>query len=265
MNSRNAAAALRVAAFFLASLLLALNAPSASRGATIYDASADFSYAANPNGVWSYNAGANPLPFVQANWGGVPGESFWATTSSGTVPPAWAKAVTSQPGADWLPGDVIVHATNPGGPGLGNITWTSPGAGLIDISGKAWDVVHSPGRDDAWRLSLNGDVLASRAGIVGVGRGAAAALFESNLLPLKSLTNLNVQPGDVVKFEMQNVSGCCGHFTGLELTVAFVPEPSALVAAPLMLTSILGATLWRRRRGHSPREAFSSPPDRHAR
>ncbi|MEX2306377.1 MAG: hypothetical protein WD738_02220 [Pirellulales bacterium] len=251
MNLRHIAARLYVAARPVVPVLLLLSAMSAPiHAATIYNASADFSYAANPNGVWSYNVGLIPLPFVQSGWGGVPGEMFWATTLAGTVPPAWGKAATTPAGTtDWLPGDVIVHASNSGSGGAdqGNITWTSPGAGYIDISGKAWDAVHSPGRDDAWSLSLDGDVLASRPGIVGVQRGDAAADFANNLLPLKSLANLTVQAGDVLKFEVQKAAGCCGHFSGLELTVSLVPEPPAALAASLMLTSLLSSILWRRR------------------
>jgi hypothetical protein len=193
----------------------------------VYSVGADWSLAANPNGPWSYNQGTSPLPFVQVDWGGVTGETFWTTTSSGIVPPAWAKAVTTIVAGRWEPGDVVGHSTN----GFGvtaNITWTSPAAGWITLSGKAWDAGHAVGRDDAWRLYVAGDLVAQRSSVVGIARADDAALFSTNLQPGKGLTSLPVAAGDTVVFEIQATTSL-GHFVGVDLTIDLVPAPNHIV------------------------------------
>src|ERR1700732_5005953 len=66
--------------------ILLLATPAAK--ATTYDLNADWSNSSNPNGVWSYNEGTNPLPF-QANWGN-------AGTFTGAQP-AWARSAGTAP------------------------------------------------------------------------------------------------------------------------------------------------------------------------
>jgi hypothetical protein len=201
----------------LAALLL--SAAVADAG-TVFDVGEDWSLLSNPNGAWSYNQGATPLPFVQIDWGAVSGETFWATTDAGTVPPAWGKAVTTRAANHWEVGDVIGHSTTP--PGVtANITWTSPAAGTIAISGKAWDATHIVGRDDTWRLSVAGDLVAQRASVLGIAKSDETALFSNNLVPGKSLVDLPVAKGDTVVFEIQALTSV-GHFVGVDLTIDYV-------------------------------------------
>lgn len=209
-----------------------------------FDLAVDWSDVVNPNGAWSCNEGANPLVHRQFNWGGVSGETFWCTTSSGTYPPAWCKAVTSYNPPDWQPGDVIVHSTTQGsGYGLGNVTWTAPLDGTISISGLAWDAYHNSSRDDTWRLLVNDTIYATRSSIYGIGRTDPEALFEENLVPEMSLDSIEVLAGDVLTFEV-SANTHYGHFVGVDMQVAFTPgsetafvvighEPSGLVSEPV--------------------------------
>jgi hypothetical protein len=205
----------------IVAVVAALLAPaSLAHAGTLYNVGVDWSLEANPSGPWSYNQGTTALPFVQVDWGGVTGETFWTTTSSGVVPPAWAKAVTTRGADHWEPGDVIGHSTTPPGT-TANITWTSPAAGTITISGRAWDAEHIPGRDDAWRLRVAGDLVAERASIVGVARSDTGALFSGNLVAGKTLAGLPVAKGDTVVFEIQATTAT-GHFVGVDLTIDYV-------------------------------------------
>ncbi len=211
-------------------IISALIAPAAW-ATVIYDVGTDWSNTSNPHGVWSYNQGTTPLTYRQANWGGVTGESFWTTTPTGTVPPAWTRAVInfgSFPG--WQIGDVIGHSTNMGGGANANITWTSPAAGYIDISGAAWNAYHAAGRDDLWRLWVDGAVVAQRGSIISVARGSTDALFTNNLVPGGSLDHVLVAAGDTVVFQIQTLSSN-GHFVGMDLTIGFdeIPEPGSLM------------------------------------
>ncbi len=241
----------------LAALSLAgvLCSPLAS-GGVIYDLRSDWSLASNPNGVWSYNQGTAPLPYTQAGWGGVP-ETFWATTSNSTLPPAWAKVQnqSSYSGTDkWEIGDVVGHSTTPiagaGPESLGNVSWTSPSAGAISISGRAWDAYHYTDRNDQWRLFVNGVMVAARGSVYGIEKSDSEALFTNNLEAGQSLDGWAVAPGDLVVFEIQSLTNA-GHFVGVDLTIELedrqtgeVPEPS--MALPVL--AVLAAGILARRK-----------------
>jgi hypothetical protein len=235
----------------LAVALVLSFAPLPDAWATVYNLGADWSSVANPNGVWSYNQGAAPLPFYQTNWAGVGGDG-WTTTSTGIVPPAWILAVSAFGNA--AVGDVVVHSTNFGGP-LARVTWTSPGPGVLEISGQAWDVAHIAGRDDEWTLYLNATPLATRASILGVVKDSANAAFANNLLIGQSLTSLAVNAGDVVSFEVRQTQNNNGHFTGVDLSIELVPEPSAVALAGVGLLIVGAGRTVRRRRARSGRVA----------
>ena len=63
----------------------------AAAGATVWDLADDWSDTQNPNGPWSYNAGASPIPTNFPNWAGS-GNPAWAAAPSGFGHiPVWAK------------------------------------------------------------------------------------------------------------------------------------------------------------------------------
>ncbi len=237
----------------LNSLLIALvfSIPLVQAG-VVYDLATDWSTAANPNGVWSYNQGTTALPYTQLGWGGITGTTFWTTTASGTYPPAWALITNTDFRYDaghWEPGMVIGHSTSAGGGALGTISWTSPSAGVITVSGSAWDAWHVDQRVDAWQLYINDILVAQRTDVTGIANTDAAALFANNLLPGQSLGGWAVSPGDTVVFQIQAITSL-GHFVGVDLSVdlsdsAAVPEPSSAI---LVLSALVGAGFVLRRR-----------------
>lgn len=241
----------------VAAAVICLCAVSPVLTAATFDLRSDWSLAINPNGVWSYNQGLTPLPYTQFQWGGVAGETFWATTASGTTPPAWARIETATPfysRADhWEIGDIVGHSTTPTSPPggsetFGNVRWTSPTAGFITISGRAWDAYHYADRNDQWRLYVDGTLVASRASVYGIAKSDGAALFINNLLPSQSLNGWAVAAGDTVVFEIESVTRI-GHFVGVDLTIELreaapggteIPEPSTAIPVLAAIASFGG-------------------------
>lgn len=201
--------------------VVSLAIAGAASGA-VYDLAADFSFASNPNGQWSYNEGANPLPY-QADW--LNGQPAFAMNPWPIVPfiPVIFQAISDQ--EDWLTGDVVFHSwdwSSGGTLGPANITWTAPGNGVIDISGNTW-LARSLGRYNDVSLLLNGVPL------------DAITLFDGDAYDRANpyafqgaLTNLAVTAGDVVMLRVDyNADGVFGEFAGLNLTINYVPSPGA--------------------------------------
>jgi hypothetical protein len=137
-----------------------------------YDLKADWSDTQNPNGTWSYREGeslliANPVPWVGANYNAnyCAGVYIWPPAA-----PAMRKVTGDaqlqetvgvySPALFLYPdlledGDVLVV------PGAGgNILWTAPESGTINISGATWGVDPAFACiGTAWTLSLNGSLL----------------------------------------------------------------------------------------------------------
>ena len=105
----------------------------------VYDLKADWSGTQNPNGAWSYRQGDSllinsPIPWVGANYGGCGASILWPPSV-----PAVEKVNGIVKAYDCMlfvsdgyieDGDVLVA------PGIGgNILWTAPSTGTIDISG----------------------------------------------------------------------------------------------------------------------------------
>ncbi|MAE61691.1 MAG: hypothetical protein CMJ49_10095 [Planctomycetaceae bacterium] len=131
--------------------------PSTASATTVYDLTADWSNVNNPNGVWSYNEGANPLPFLP-NWGSGIGVS-WGRNQERTNPwvPVWYMSTGAETfGNDIQAGDVVVHTTDNSGSGQGpaNVTWTATFDGIVDITGHVY-MGRDIGRGNRWGLSLN--------------------------------------------------------------------------------------------------------------
>jgi hypothetical protein len=146
---------------------------------------------------------------------------------------------------NWQIGDVIMHSSNAGDPNLVAVTWTSPNAGTISIDGRAWGASIEYGREVKWTLTVNSTVIARRdgsLGLYGILRTDDAALFADNLVLGQSLSGINVQMGDIVKFTVFSDT-TTGHFAGVEQEITFtpIPEPSTYLAGALMLMPFAAA------------------------
>ncbi len=228
----------------LAILLHLIISPSTALALPVWDLSADWSDATNPNGVWSYNEGSNPLPHVD-NWNGdlfATQQPAWARSEGGTTDiPAWFRAngtqITMKLIADFQAGDIVMHSTDPqngAGADVANVTWTSPINGLVDISGSAWNA-RDIDRGNQWTLLLNGVPLTS--GIVTSDDPFDRAnpfLFSNGSGGVAALEAVGVSVGDVVTLEIER-TGSLGDFVGVSLTI--VPEPSTV---PLLIIGLLG-------------------------
>ncbi len=202
----------------------------------IYDLKAQWSDASNPNAVWSYNEGLNPLPHVDAwqrnggGWGvNQPG---WARSEDGSNRlPFWYKSNGSENfGPDIQAGDIVIHSwdtTNGVGNGQGNVTWTSPTAGSITISGSVWSA-RNIGRTNHWSLTRNGNLL-SGADISAANSSRAAPFnFTAGSGGAAVLANIPVAPGDVIKLQVERTS-FFGDFVGVNFTVT---GPQGCTAPP---------------------------------
>lgn len=218
--------------------------------AAVYNLSGDFSTTQNPNTPWSYNKGGTSInsPITGSaiglnylvGWGGRSDMDSSITKVTGAPDPFWH---------DLQVGDVVVHTAS-FGDGDMSITWTSPSAGAIDISGLAWDAYFESGRDSSWELNVNGNTVAQRSTIYGTFRTDSAASFANNLLAGKQLTGIAVGAGDVVEFlPVKTLTSPYGHFMGVDLSIDFtpIPEPASFAIAGLGLAACaVGRRLIRR-------------------
>ncbi len=186
-----------------------------------WDLVCDFSDAANPNGVWSYNAGSSPIMVHQDDWDPTSclsiAQPAWAEAGSGYGHiPAWMKIVTNDTKTCWPAdveiGDVIVHANSKGNGNdvdLANVTWTSPVDDMVDVRGALW-LLRDIGRSVKWTASLNGSTFAS------------GDLFSGDSLsradPARFNLSVSLIVGDVIKVEFVRTSQC-GDFVGVNLTI----------------------------------------------
>lgn len=205
----------------LGSLMALLSLASLPAQATTYDLTNDWSYASNPNGVWSYrNFAGTALTFTPARV-----SDPWSTPQPawGELP-GWFKSNGTELFAhDWLAGDVITHTTS-------QLYWTSPVASQVAITGAVW-ATRDIGRTNLWTLYLNDTPLTS--GVIESGDPYS----RSNPLDLAAgsggagvLSNVTVTPGDNIRLSFNG-----NDYAGVRLTVTTLsggggaaPEPGTL-------------------------------------
>jgi CARDB/Right handed beta helix region/Secretion system C-terminal sorting domain len=210
--------------------------------AVVYDLTADWSDAANPNGVWSYNQGTTLLPHVAA-WSVNPGDWLtaqpaWARFASGTSSePALFKASGTLNGAhDWQNGDFICHTLDPTngiGSGPASVIWTNPSPATVTISGAAW-MGRDIGRSNHWSLWLNGTQLT--AGDVSSGDAYSRATpmnFTAGTGGPSAISGLTLGTGDVIKLQMDK-NGVSADFIGVQMQVQTVPI-SGIAPKPVLI------------------------------
>lgn len=207
--------------------------------ADTFSLAGDWSDAVNPNGVWSYNDTTSngaivPNTIHQDNWD--PSGGFGGFTGS---QPAWAYQVVGNPGHipawclsvgntmfDLPAGRVFVHTADSAngyhGDTIANVTWTSPGDGIIAISGGTWLGRKTLGRSDDWSLQLNGTVLT--AGSLSSSDSYTSNnpfLFQDGSGGPDVLMQI-VAAGDVVIFTAVRTS-FYGEAVAVDLTIDFTP------------------------------------------
>ena len=232
-------------AFILFAPFLLSNAVAA----TVWDLKTDWSDSSNPNGSWSYNSDATPLPHISGSTlpgGALASQAGWAACSS--CRGFWFKATLQPPNTDWQVGDVVVHTqdqyANPYNHAA-NVTWTSPLTGTVSITGGLWMDNFFPARGNQWNLYVKGVLVSSGllSGTDPYDRNSPFSLLAGSggALPL---TNISVSSGDAVKLEMVRTT-FDGFFIGTNLTISAVPEPANLA---MWLTGLAGVgfTLYRR-------------------
>ena len=229
------------------SAVVALLFMAGSGYALTYDLLTDWSNTANPNGPWAYLQGTTVLP---SQTGGQFGTSyaFAPGNVAGNFLPAF-----------WNNGDsIITHSVDSanGNPALGEsiLTWTSPAAGTVSISGALW-YAHGPtvARSNDFFLSLGGTELTQ--GTVSGTSGESYATAKSEAITF-SFSGLSVTNGEVLSLLVERSPGQqYGSETAINLTVTESPVPlpgALLLFGPGLVGLAAMRRALRKRKRHSP-------------
>jgi hypothetical protein len=235
----------------LAAMVLLIGSGCLCAQAVTYSLVNDWSDTSNPNGAWAYYGGTSLLP-AQADlaplFGGLPftQPGFAPSTDLSATPgflPLIFKAAGTVSGLSYNVGDVVLHTS--GGPdsnpayGLGNIIFTSPIAGIADISGTIHPV-RAIGRPTSWQAFVP---VALGPFAAGSFDGTTAQLAPESF----DFPNVSLSVGE--EFEFFTGALALGDLLDVSLTVNFaetVPEPGSLV---VFATGLLGLAMMRKRRG----------------
>ena len=207
-----------------------------------WDLASSWSETANPNGPWSFNAGAAPIATLQPDWIGS-GNPAWAAASSGFGHiPAWGRVTAAGApaiGPDAIPGTIFVHGNDPMNGtdvDLANVTWTSPINTPVRIRCAFWHTDAHAGRSADWRLYHNGTLL----GTGNLADGDAYGPLAPRYLDIPRA----VAAGDVIRLEFQRTS-FFGTFVCLQMAISrsalFLRSPIPGVAGQNSTFEIRGA------------------------
>ncbi len=212
--------------FLSYAVLLCATLLASTATAQVFNLSDDYSDAVNPNGVWGYNQGATSLPHFPQPMDGnalnpAAANGFWGASPSFSFTPIVIKvtqdgsATAPYNNGDFLLGDVIAHATNPGAGGDLIITWTPPGPGSVSFEGSVWYAHSIVTRSNDFSIDLNsGAPLIS--GTVTNGQDRA------NAVTFSSGGSLNVAACDVLSFRLRpSVGQAAGSLSGIDWTLDF--------------------------------------------
>jgi hypothetical protein len=203
-----------------------------SANAQVHDLKADWSESSNPNGAWAYREGSNPLGGTLA-WNGL-GQFAWANGANGPGHiPACMKLLTVPAAFDVQIGDVLVHCrdnTNGGANGEGNILWTAPSAGVVDMTGAFW-IARDIGRSVNWIISVNGTAITG--GTVASGDPYSRAnplLMSAGSGGPSVLQNIPINAGDTIGIlTLKGSLSSFGDFIGIDWTITYQPPAAAAV------------------------------------
>ena len=217
--------------------MLAVNCAAADRNPKpalqVFNLTKDWSNTSNPNGAWSYNQNTTPISQFQTFWWGDSGWGYlWigdgCILKAGNYPAGqtdpWGNLIA--PAHDWKAGDVVLHALSlpyGGDTTFVNVTWTSPGDGKIDLSGRAWDAEIFADRDVSWSLMVGSNTVAQCASVRGIFRKDKSARFNSNRIGKRPLSGIPVTQGEVIEFQVAATT-YYGQFVGVEEQIIFHPK-----------------------------------------
>ena len=222
--------------------LVILGVPQVKAG-SLYDAVADFSIAANPNGQWSYlydnGSGPQLLTHAVANYGAT-GVDAWVNGLSGSQAAATMKNTTASTvtisGTVLLPPnllnmDPVINKSD--------ITrWTAPSAGTWSISGLFQGV-------DIFEHSHTVELLENSTTIL-----LGPSTISSYGQKVTFSTDVTLAKGDTIDFIVHGATVYTNLGTGLSATIQLssVPEPSSIVLG-IIASLACGSLCWRSRRG----------------
>lgn len=193
----------------------------------VWNLAADWSDSANPNGPWAYN-GENGQPIsvhlddhdpftdsfadAQPAWALAPYDPTFF--NPGHVP-LWMRAASSASGLDIPIGRVATHTPNEAAGDYSSITWRSPIAGEIVVSGGAW--LARIRNETTWRLEKNATLLSQAHIAVSDSYNSANPMSFALGTGGPNALRIDVAAGDVIRLSLQRFSG--GEYVGVDLTI----------------------------------------------
>jgi hypothetical protein len=221
-------------------ILMAVGLPTQLRAGTVYDAVADFSIAANPNGTWSYlnDLGSGPQLLTQTIVGSNGIDYRW---SGQGIPDSIEtfKNTTSAPvddGTRVVPPNLL--GMDPEIATADITRWTAPSTGMWSFSGL-----------------FQGIDIDQHAHTVEILENSSIVLLASTTISSYGQTvdfsgTVSLTQGDTIDFIVNGTPSYTFLSTGLSATIqlASVPEPSSIMMAVIGGLILSGCSCYRRLR-----------------